>query len=225
MISRSPQPRFLHRQCRVLIADQHEIVRASVRSLLEAAPNIRVVAEAADGEDALAKIQQLQPDVALVDLRLPKLDGIEVLRQITSSSHPTRVLALTGLEDGRHVRESLAAGAAGYVPKSAPAADLIAAIHVVAGGDRYVHPRVAAEVVAPNGRAPSTNGSELSVREREVLRLIALGFTNKEIATKLEVSVKTVETYKARAMVKIGAASRVEIVRFAVGRGWLGREA
>lgn len=209
-------------RCRVLIADDHPIVRASVRSLLETAPTISVVAEAEDGEDALAKIEQFTPDVALVDVAMPKLNGIEVARRVARSSHRTRIVALTAFDDGRHVRETLEAGAAGFVPKSAAAADLIAAIHAVAAGGHYVHPRVAAELLSGTIRCARRVAPELSEREAEVLRLIALGYTNKEIAVALEGSVKTVETYKARATQKIGAATRVDIMKFAVEHGWIG---
>lgn len=221
-MSLSANPVSSGRPCRILIADDHPIVRASVRCLLETAPTFSVVAEAEDGEDALAKIEQFAPDVALVDVAMPKLNGIEVVRRVASSQTRTRILALTAFEDGHHVRESLTAGAAGFVPKSAAAVDLIAAIHAVAAGGHYVHPRVALDVFASKRHIDRAGTSELSARESDVLRLIACGFTTREIAAQLEVSVKTVETYKARALQKIGGASRVDIVRFAVSRGWLG---
>lgn len=213
--SRAPDHRY-----RVLIADDHPIVRASVKCLLEMSSTISVVAEAQDGEEAWSKIQELKPDVAVIDVAMPKLNGIEVARLAAELAQQTRVLALTAWEDGRHARDSLAAGAAGFVPKSAAAADLIAAIHAVASGGHYVHPRVAGEVLS-SGSRPGPDERQLNVREAEVLRLLALGLSNKEIASSLDVSVKTVETYKARGMEKIGATSRKEVVRFAVGRGWL----
>ena len=208
--------------CRIVIADDHPIVRASVRCLLETSGAITVVAEAADGEDALAKIDQFRPDVALVDVSMPKLNGIEVTRRVATSGHRTRVLALTAFEDGHHVRDSLAAGAAGFIPKSAAANDLIAAIQAVAAGGHYVHSRVVGAIIETVADRETRDTSELSVRESEVLRLIALGYSNKEISSQLSVSVKTIETYKARGMEKIGAKSRVDIVRHAASRGWLG---
>jgi two-component system response regulator NreC len=206
--------------CRVLIADDHPIVRTAFRCLLETAPRITVVAEAQDGEEALAKIVELRPDVALVDIAMPKMNGIDVARRSAAARAPTRILTLTAAEDERAVRESLAAGAAGFVPKSAAAVELIAAIHAVATGGRYLHPRSMPALIRtlPAGRCQG----ELSAREGEVLRLVALGSSNKEIASQLSLSIKTVETYKARAMEKIGASSRVDIMRFAVRRGWLG---
>lgn len=210
--------------CRVLIADDHPIVRASVRALLETTSSIQVVAEAEDGEAALARIVELKPDVALVDIGMPKLDGIEVARRLAGSDCRTRVVALTAFEDGRHVRDCLAAGAAGFVPKSAAASDLFAAIRAVLAGGHYVHPRLVSELVGLTpARPPST--ASLSPRENDVLRLIAFGFSNKEIGARLAVSVKTVETYKARAMEKIDAKSRVDIVRFATKQGWFDKEA
>lgn len=221
VMSLPSDPLSLAQRCRILIADDHPIVRASVRCLLETAPTITVVAEAEDGEDALAKIEQFAPDVALVDVAMPKLNGIEVVRRVARSSQRTRVVALTAFDDGRHVRETLEAGAAGFVPKSAAAADLIAAIHAVAAGGHYVHPRVAVELLGGASRTARRAAPELSEREAEVLRLIALGYTNKEVAVALEVSVKTVETYKARATQKIGAVTRVDIMKFAVEHGWI----
>lgn len=220
-MSTSEVPSGSARRYRILIADDHPIVRASVRCLVETAPTITVVAEAEDGEDALVKIEQFVPDVAVVDVAMPRLNGIEVVRRVANSSRKTRILALTALDDVRHVRESLAAGAAGFIPKSAAGAELIEAIHAVAAGKRYVHPRVAAELLGLT-RLTRPVECQLSIRETEVLRFIALGFSHKEIATNLDLSVKTVETYKARAMEKIGASSRFDIVRFAVERGWLG---
>jgi DNA-binding NarL/FixJ family response regulator len=188
--------------------------------LLESLPTLRVVAEAADGEDAIAKISQLQPDIAVLDVAIAKLDGIEVARRASALTPRTRVLALTALDDARYVRECLAAGAAGFVPKNATASDFLIAIETVAAGGRYVHPRVAQDILVSVAGIRCGREPELSERETSVLRLCAFGYSNKEIAAKLEVSVKTVETYKARGMEKIGAASRAQIVRFALAHGW-----
>jgi DNA-binding NarL/FixJ family response regulator len=195
-----------------------------LRVLLEAQGGFRVVGEAADGEDALSQVRQHRPAIALVDVAMPKLDGIEVTKRICDSCPNTRVLALTALEREDYVRAALGAGAAGYVPKSALTGELIAAIHTVASGKRYVHPRVEhalLELLKPHA---SGGLPELSFREAEVFRLIALGYTNKEIAVRLNVGVKTVDTYKLRAAEKLGMKSRVDIVRFAVARGWLAPE-
>lgn len=218
--SSPPAPGPPRAPCRVLIADDHELVRTAIRCLLQTSPAITVVAEARDGNEALAMIKELRPDVALVDIGMPKRNGIEVAREVTTASVPTRILALTAHEDDRCVRDTFAAGAAGYLPKSAAATELFAAIHAVAAGRRYLHPRLVQALIGTisHGGRPYI---ELSGRESDVLRLLALGYSNKEIAVTLSVSVKTVETYKARAMEKIGANSRVGIVQFAVKHGWL----
>lgn len=207
--------------CRLLLADDHRIVRAAVRCLLETVAAIRVVAEAGDGAEAVARIAELEPDVALVDVAMPGLNGIEVMRRVAAAGHRTRLLAFTAYDTGQHVREALAAGAAGFVPKSAAATDLVAAIRTVAAGGHYVHPAVLNVTLATllHERQPHERG--LSAREAEVLRLLAHGYAAKEVSAQLAVSIKTVETYKARAMEKIGARSRVDLMRFAATQGWL----
>lgn len=179
-----------------------------------------MVADAEDGEEALRQARRHRPHVVLVDVAMPKLDGIEVTKRICDTCPETRVLALTAIEKEEYVRAALGAGAAGYVPKSAMTEELMQAIHTVARGERYVHPRVAhalLELLKPHTARGLT---ELSFREAEVFRLIALGYTNKEIAVRLDVSVKTVDTYKVRAAEKLGVKSRADIVRFARDRGW-----
>jgi two-component system response regulator NreC len=217
-------PKSPARPLTILIAEQHAIVRGALRALLEAQDGFRVVAEAQDGEDTLCQVRRHRPAIVLVDVAMPKLDGIEVTKRIRDSCPHTRVLALTAFEGEEYVRAALGAGAAGYVPKSALTDELIAAIRAVALGERYVHPRVAhalLELLRPHStrRLP-----ELSFREAEVFRLIALGYTNKEIAARLDVNVKTVDTYKLRATEKLGMKSRVDIVQFALARGWLQHE-
>jgi DNA-binding NarL/FixJ family response regulator len=206
---------------RIVLADDHAIVRAAVRCLLETAADIEIVAEAADGEQALAEIARHEPDVAVVDLAMPRLDGIEVARRLAGAGRRTRVLALSAWEEGRHVRDALAAGVAGYVPKSAAATDLVAAIQVVAAGGQYVHPAVVNAALSTLVRPERPDAAVLSAREIHVLRQLAHGYTIKEISAELSLSMKTVETYKARAMEKIGGASRVDLMRFAAGQGWL----
>jgi len=203
---------------RVVIADDHGIVRSSLRQLLETRPEITVVGEAANGEEAVAQIERHTPDVALVDLAMPGTDGMSALRRICAAKLATRVLVMSALEDAGHIRDAFANGAAGFLPKSGVAPDLFSAIETVAAGRRYLHPRNVGLIAGPPMRAMEC---ELSPRESEVLRLIALGYANKEIAAHLGVSVKTVETFKARAARKVGAHSRVDIVRFAIARGWM----
>lgn len=202
---------------RLLIADDHAIVRSALRLLLETPGCFEVIAEAEDGEEALAKIVEFTPDVALVDISMPKMNGIEVARRITESAVPSRVLTVSMLEDENHVRAALSAGAAGFIPKTASSDDLLAAVRAVASGGHYVHNRVVGALIADCNRPPHPS---LSEREREVLRWVAAGYTAKETAGRMNLSVKSVETYKGRASKKIGARSRSDIVRYAQARGW-----
>jgi DNA-binding NarL/FixJ family response regulator len=212
-------------QIRVALADDHPIVLAGVKALLQAAPEIALVGEATTGPAALRLIQQTAPDVAVIDISLPELNGIELAKRLAETCPGVRLLALTVHEDRAYVQPLLQAGARGYLLKRSAAEDLVRAIRAVAAGGVYLDPSVADKALpAPPRRA---NGSktapdeELSQRESEVLRLTAQGFSNKEIAGRLDVSVKTVETYKARAAEKLGLRTRADIVRYGASHGWL----
>lgn len=208
----------------ILLADDHAIVREGLKRLIDAEGDMRVIGEAADGAEAVEKSIQLCPDVAVVDVSMGNVNGAEATRRIRVACPNTRILALTVHEDTSYLRELLDAGAAGYVLKRAAADELIRAIRAVASGGVYVDPRMAGKLVssfAPAKAAPANAMAELSERETSVLRFIAQGYTNKEIASQLGLSVKTVETYKARSMEKLGLRSRVDIVRTATERGWL----
>jgi DNA-binding NarL/FixJ family response regulator len=208
----------------ILLADDHAIVREGLKRLIDAETDMRVVGEAADGREAIEKSVRLSPEVAVMDVSMGDMNGAEATRRIKQSCPGTRVLALTVHEDKSYVRELLDAGAAGYVLKRAAADELIRAIRAVASGGVYVDPRVAAKLLrtfAEPAAAAAGALSELSERETAVMRLIAQGYTNKEIAAQLNVSVKTIETYKARSMEKLGLRSRVDIVRIGTERGWL----
>jgi two-component system response regulator NreC len=206
---------------RVLLADDHAVVRAGLKALLEAQPDLSVVGEAADGRTAVDLACQLLPDVAVVDVSMPGLGGAEVTERIARDCPRVRVVALTAHEESGYVRRLLAAGAAGYVLKRSAADELVRAVRAVAAGETYLDPGVAGGVVERLRDAPPPATAELSEREAEVVRLIAHGYSNKEIAAKLGLSVKTVETYKTRSLEKLGLRSRVDIVRYAAGRGWL----
>ncbi|MEO2087900.1 MAG: response regulator transcription factor [Gemmataceae bacterium] len=206
---------------RVLLADDHAVVRAGLKALLDAQPDLSVVGEAADGLTAVELAGQLQPDVAVVDVSMPGLGGGEVTEGIARDYPRVRVVALTAHEESGYVRRLLAAGAAGYVLKRSAADELVRAVRAVAAGEGYLDPGVAGGVVERLRDAPPPATAELSERETEVVRLIAHGYSNKEIAAKLGLSVKTVETYKTRSLEKLGLRSRVDIVRYAAGRGWL----
>ena len=208
----------------ILLADDHAVVREGLKRLIDAEPDMRVIGEASEGAEAIDKAVRLCPEVAVIDVSMGDVNGAEATRRIRTSCPGTRVLALTVHEDTSYLRELLDAGAAGYVLKRAAADELIRAIRAVASGGVYVDPRIAGKLVntfAPPKAALTNAMADLSDRETAVLRYIAQGYTNKEIASQLGLSVKTVETYKARSMEKLGLRSRVDIVRTASERGWL----
>lgn len=208
----------------ILLADDHAVVREGLKRLIEMQPDMKVIGEAADGRDAVDKAVKLSPEVAVMDVSMGELNGVEATRRVRELCPRTKVLALTVHEDKSYLRELLDAGAVGYVLKRAAADELVRAIRAVASGGIYVDPRVAGKLlrtfVEPPSAAPDGN-ADLSERETAVMQLIAQGYTNKEIAAQLGVSVKTVETYKARSMDKLGLRSRVDIMRIATERGWL----
>jgi DNA-binding NarL/FixJ family response regulator len=212
---------------RVFLADDHRVLLAGLRLLVTEQSDMEVVGEASDGLAALRMVTELRPDVAVLDQSMPGLNGSAVTRQLRLDRPDCKVVVLTVHEDHAYVRELLDVGAVGYVLKRSAADELIRAIRVVAAGGVYLDPAIAGLAAGVNlGQSPKHEavteaGAELSERELEVLRLTALGNSNKMIATALRISVKTVETYKARAMEKRGFRTRVDIVRFAVSKGWM----
>jgi len=209
---------------RLLMVDDHEIVRAGLRMLLQAQPDIEIVAEADNGRDAVAKVRELQPDIVLMDISLPDMDGFEATQQIKRARPKTAVLALTMHESDDYFFKMLQAGASGYVPKKAAPTDLVTAIRTVREGGVFLYPALAKSLVRDYmGRA--TEGSEraaldgLTEREQEVLKLIADGSTNQEIANQLTISVKTVERHRANIMGKLNLHSRTELVKYAIRKG------
>jgi two-component system, NarL family, response regulator NreC len=207
---------------RVLICDDHALVRAGIAKLLEAERGITVVGEAAGGDEAVAMTHELAPEVVLLDLVMPGRSGIAVLPDLLAARAATRVLVLSMQDDPAYVREAFAAGANGYLLKEAADAELVQAIHEVAAGRRYVHPLLGARLAAAeSGAARGAQSDPLSEREHEVLRLLALGHTNQEIAKLLIISIRTAETHRARVMHKLGLKSRAEIVRYALETGAL----
>jgi len=209
---------------RVLIADDHAVLRAGLKMLLNAQDDMVVVGEATNGQEALAAVQRNAPDVLLLDLTMPQTDGFDVLRQLRRERPDVRVLILTMHEEEGYLRRALEAGAAGYCPKSAADAELLAAIRAVMRGNVYIHPshtKILLDKMLPTANQTSTASAELSERESAVLKLVALGHTNQEIAEQLALSVKTVESYRARGMEKLGLTSRAALVRYALQRGWM----
>jgi two-component system, NarL family, response regulator NreC len=207
---------------RVLIVDDHAVVRAGLRLLLNAEPDIEVAGEAPDGLDALLVDRVLEPDVVLMDLLMPGLNGIEATRALLRERPAAKVLVLSMQDDPRYVREAFAAGATGYVLKEAADTEVVAAVRQVASGGRHVDPALGARLVAAEAEDRiRADRDPLSEREREVLRLLALGHTNHEIAQLLSISIRTAETHRAHIMQKLRVSTRAELVRYALGVGQL----
>jgi DNA-binding NarL/FixJ family response regulator len=212
---------------RVLLAEDHETVREGLKMLVNAQSDMEVVGEAADGVAAVTLAKELRPDVVVMDVSMPRLSGVAATEAIVRACTGVKVLALTRHTDDAYLQQLLRAGAAGYVLKQSPVAELLRGIRTVIAGGSYLDPEIAGKVMhgfvgRTSGPAPEQPAAtNLSPRETEVLRLIAWGHSNKDIATKLELSVKTVETHKSNAMHKLGMTSRIEVVRFAIQHGWL----
>jgi DNA-binding NarL/FixJ family response regulator len=207
---------------RVLLADDHAIVRAGIRQFLEHAGDIRVVAEADDGEMAIRLIQQKQPDVAVLDIQMPNSSGIEVTRWVRANTPGVGVLILTAFDDDPYVMAVLQAGANGYVLKTASPADLIRAVRDVNDGKSVLDPSVTQKLLSQLSRPRETSPVEaLTSREMEVLALVAKGFTNKAIGVQLGISDRTVQGHLAHIFGKLQAGSRTEAVMRAVSLGWI----
>ena len=210
-------------QIKVLIVDDNEVVREGLKSILDPQVDINVVGEAVDGLDAIAKAEKLSPDVILMDAHMPGMDGTEATRRIKEANPSTAVLALTMHEDEQYFFEMLQAGASGYVPKRAAPDDLVSAIRVVSQGNVFLYPTLAELLVKDYlQRAESDPGSaakDLTPREREVLTYIAEGYTNREIAEELVISVKTVDRHRENIMRKLNLHNRVELVKYAFEKG------
>jgi len=207
---------------RVLLADDHAVLRAGLRALIRAQPDLDVVGEAGDGDSALQKAIDTAPDVVVMDLTMPGGGGVRAIERIRHQCPAVRVLVLTMHDAPAYLRSALAAGASGYVVKSAADSELLAAIRAVHRGRVVLDPSLAAAVVYSSLPRRAVGGSPagpLSPREREVLDLIAQGYTNQQMADQLGLSVKTVETYRSRLVEKLGLRSRAELVRYALDSG------
>jgi DNA-binding NarL/FixJ family response regulator len=207
------------KRIRILLADDHAVVRQGFKMILDAQPDMEIVGEAANGRQAVELAEQLRPDVVVMDVAMPELNGIEATRRLAASVPHARVVALSMHKDSVYVREILRAGARGYLLKDSGAADLVAAIHAVASGESYLSPAVSNAVLDDYRRHVTNPIDLLTSREREVLQLLAEGKTNKEIAGVLNLSVYTVDAHRGRIMEKLNLHSITDLVRFAVRNG------
>lgn len=208
---------------RVFLADDHVVLREGLKALIDAQMDMQVVGQAGDGRDLLQQALDCQAEVIVLDLSMPGVNGTQAAAQIHEASPNLRVVALTRHAEPAYVRQMLQAGARGYMLKQTSAAELLSAIRAVAEGRTHLDTAIAGRVVQSFVRTQAANESaeaDLSAREADVVRLTAFGYSNKEIATRLGISVKTVDTYKNRAMEKLGLHSRAALVRYAMQRGW-----
>jgi DNA-binding NarL/FixJ family response regulator len=210
---------------RIVLADDHALVRQGTRRMLEEHAELRVVGEAGDGVEALDMVERLKPDVLILDVRMPKLSGVEVVRRLRGRSVPTRVLVLSAYDDDEYIVTLMKAGASGYLLKTAPVEELVEAIRSIYQGESVLHPAIAAKVARLWGQYSQKVGreldKELSDRELEVLSLAARGLRNKDIASRLNISVRTVEGHVNAILARLGVESRVEAILYAVSRGWV----
>ena len=211
---------------RILLAEDHETIRDGLRLLVNSQPDMETVGEADNGRVAVQLAQELLPNVVVMDVSMPELNGLQATKQLKQKCPEVKVLTLTRHTDDGYFQQLLQAGAHGYVLKQSKSTELLRAIRAVAAGQTYLDPAISAKVVtqireARRGARGESPDANLSGREAEVLRLIALGYINKEIACRLNLSIKTVEAHKANGMLRMGMKSRVDIVRYAMLQGWL----
>ena len=210
---------------RIFLADDHTMIREGLRVLINSQRDMEVIGEASNGKLAVQQIPQLQPDVAVLDISMPEMSGLQATEALKKALPRLKILVLTRHTDAGHLQQLLRAGAAGYILKQSAADELIRAIRAVVAGGTYLDPAVAGKAVSGlTGRLSRRSvekGETLTERETEVLRLIAWGYSNKEIASRFNLSVKTIEAHKANAMSKLELRSRIDIVRYAILRGWM----
>jgi len=207
---------------RIVLVEEHQMMREGLRLIIERDPALHVIGEADNGRLGVMLAARLQPEVVVMDISMPELNGLQATKELKRQVPGVRVLVLTRHTETSYVHELLEAGASGYLLKQSAADELVRAIRRVASGETYVDPAIAARVVVSVAATGSKGRSgKLSGREEDVLRLIALGFLAKEVAEQLRISIKTVETHKAKAMIKMGMENRTDIVRYAMLQGWL----
>jgi two-component system response regulator NreC len=211
---------------RVILVDDHAVVRSGLRRVLEAGSDIEVVGEASNVRDAVFEVRAQKPDVIVMDVVMPGTSGIEGTPLVLHEAPDAKVLVLSMQDDPRYVREAFAQGASGYVLKEAADTEVVEAVRQVAGGQQYLHPALGARLLESEARQRDEEASDpLSEREREVLRLLALGHTNQEIAKLLYISVRTAESHRAHIMQKLRLGTRAELVRYALAHGLLEEDA
>jgi len=214
------------RRTRIVLADDHPLIVAGLKALLQDDPTVEIVGHAFDGQSALKLAAELKTDVMILDLSMPGMNGVRVAQTLRGQSPNCSVLVLSVHEDRAYLRRLLELGVSGYVLKRSASEQLITAIRSVAAGGIYLDPEIAGMAIGRelNAKCSSNVGQtvELSNREIEVLRLAAAGYSNKEVSSRLQIGVKTVETYKTRAMEKLGLDTRAELIRYAIVKGWLG---
>ena len=215
----------MNKVLKVFLADDHEMICEGLKRLIQEQADMEVIGAEGSGRAAWQQIKKLQPDIVVTDVSMPDMNGAQLTKRLNQEYPHIKVIALTGFEDQNYFRQLLQAGVSGYVLKRVAAKELIHAIQIVAVGGIYLEPSLAGKVVGGyigrRSNAGTNPAGDLSEREEEVLRRIALGYSNKEIAAQLDVSVKTVETYKTRLMEKLDLHSRVDIVRYALQQDWL----
>jgi len=210
---------------RIVVVDDHAIVRRGLKLLLDGQPEMTVVGEAADGDEVVERVSALKPNVVIMDISMPRMNGLIATRTLKQMLPDVAVIVLTRHEENGHLEELLRAGASGYVLKQSPPAELLRAIRTVVSGGIYLDPavsdRIADGLLDRKVETSEPSGATISERESQVLRLVAVGHSNKEIADRLAISIKTVEVHKANAMRKLGLQGRVDLIRYGVLQGWL----
>jgi two-component system response regulator NreC len=210
---------------RILLAEDHQTVREGIKLLVNAQPDMEVICEVGDGEQAIKEATRLKPDLLVMDISMPNMNGLKATKKLREILPDIKILTLTRHTDDGYLKQLIGAGANGYVLKQSAPTDLLHAIRTVSAGNAYLDPSLTRKVMGGYvSRAESVRGEskgDLTDREEEVLRLISFGYSNKEIGARLEVSVKTIEAHKANAMRKLGISSRIDIVRYAILQNWL----
>lgn len=213
------------KKLRILLAEDHKTVREGIKLLVNAQPDMEVIGEADDGEAAIAAVQNLQPDLIIMDISMPHVNGLKATQRLRALKSDVKILTLSRHTDDGYLQQLLAAGANGYVLKQSAPNHLVTAIREIVEGNAYLDPALTKKVIGGiAGRSTTTRGENkqpLTDRESEVLRLISLGYSNKEIGASLDLSVKTIEAHKSNAMRKLGISGRIDIVRYAILQGWM----